>query len=164
MNLPKKNKFYVLVLLLITICCNDSKYSNPYSISVHYQYVIFKVNENQSYNVYVENFFNIKNNINDTLIIPKENIEKNLRMKYRYNDLKPFSFMSKSDLKIAPLDSIDLNCAIDVKDVVEEIPSVINKSDFRIYDNSSKKYLPYSEDYEIIRSDDFGVFKEQYLK
>lgn len=72
--------------------------------------------------------------------------------------------MSKSDLKIAPLDSIDLNCAIDVKDVVKKIPSKINKNDFRVYDNSSKKYLPYSEDYDIIRSTEFGVYKEHYLK
>lgn len=159
-----KKKFYILVLLLITICCSDHKYLKPYSISVHYQYIIFKVNENQSYNVYVENFFNFKNNTNDTLIIPKKNIEKSLRMKYKDNDLKPFSFMSSADLKIAPLDSIDLNCAIDVKDVVKKIPSKINKNDFKVYDNSLKKYLPYSEDYEIIWESDFGVFKEQYLK
>lgn len=151
-----KNKFYVL--LLITICCSNRKHLDPYSISIHYQYVVFKINENQSYNVYVENFFNIKNNTNDTLIIPYKNIEGSLRMKYKNKDQESFSFMSNSDLKIEPLDSIDLNCAIDVKDIVKEIPLKIDKNDYKVYDSSSKKYLPNSEDYEIIRTTKFGVF------
>lgn len=163
-EIDMKNKFYVLVLLLISICCSNCKQLDPYSLRIQYQYIVFKINEDQSYNVYVENFFNIKNNTNKTLVIPYKNIENSLRLQYKNNDLKSFSFMSESDLKIAPLDSIDLNCAVDVKDVVKEIPSKINKNDFRMYDNSSKKYLPYSEDYEIIRTTEFGVFKEQYLK
>ena len=85
-------------------------------------------------------------------------------MKYKNKDQASFSFMSNSDLKIAPLDSIDLNCAVDVKDIVKEIPLKIDKNDYKVYDSSSKKYLPNSEDYEIIRTTKFGVFKEQYLK
>ncbi|UKB85076.1 hypothetical protein LF887_05465 [Chryseobacterium sp. MEBOG06] len=163
MEVIKKNKFYVLVLLLFTSCSNR-KHLDSYSVSIHYQYAVFKINKNQSYNIYVENFFNIKNNTNDTLIVPYKDIEENLSIKYKNSSRKSFSFMSTNDLKIAPLDSIDLNCAVDVKDVIKKIPLKVDKNDYRVYDNSTKKYLPNSSDYEIMRTTKFGVFKEKYLK
>lgn len=157
------NKFYVLILLLF-ISCSNCKNLDPYSVSVHYQYVIFKIDKNQAYNVYVENFLNIKNNTTDTLVIPYKDIEGDLIMKYKDSSEKSFSFMSNSDLKIAPLDSIDLNCAVDVKEIIKKIPQQIDKKDYKVYNTISKKYLLYSNNYEIIRTTKFGVFKEKYLK
>lgn len=162
MEVIKKNTFFVLVLLLFTNC-NSSKHLDSYSVSIHYQYVVFKINKNRSYDVYVENFFNIKNNTNDTLIIPYKDIEGNLSMKYKNTAPKSFSYMSASDIKIAPLDSIDLNCAVNVNDVVKKIPLKVDKNDYKVYHKSSRKYLLNSSDYEIIRTTKFGVFKEKYL-
>lgn len=74
------------------------------------------------------------------------------------------SFMSNSDIRIAPLDSFDLNCAANAKDTVKEFILEVNKEDYKIYDNLSKKYLSYSDDYDIMETTRFGVFKEKYLK
>ncbi|MCY1660970.1 hypothetical protein OVA09_08920 [Chryseobacterium sp. SL1] len=158
-----KNKLYILTLLLLTICCSNSKNENIYSINIHYQYVIFKMNSLNTYDMYVENFFNIKNNTKDTLIIPHKDIKNHLKMVYK-NDSIPLKFMSNSDIKIAPLDSIDLNCAVNLNDAIKEIPTKVDKENYKIYNNYSKKYLSNSDDYEIIRTTKFGVFKEKYLK
>lgn len=158
-----KNNIYILILLLLTICCSNCKSKNKYSINIHYQYVIFKKNDLKTYDVYVENFLNIKNNTSDTLVIPYEEIKDNLTFIYKKGKPSSFRFMSNSNIRIAPLDSLDLNCAVNLYDTVKEIPSKVNKEDYKIYDNFSKKYLLSTEDYEIIRTTKFGVFKEKYL-
>lgn len=159
-----RKKMHLLLLLFMVCCSNSDKKVNSYSISIHYQYVVFKSNAGKSFDVYVENFLNIKNNSNDTLVIPFKNVEENLRMTYKNHTPKSFIFMSKNDIKIAPLDSIDLNCAVNLHDAIEKIPEKIHKKDYRVINSLSKEYLPYSIDYEIIRTTKFGVFKEEYLK
>lgn len=158
-----KNKIYILIILLLTICCSNNRDENNYSINIHYQYVIFKENELKAYNIYIENFLNIKNNTKDTLIIPHKDIKNQLKMVYK-NDSISLNFMSNSDIKIAPLDSIDLNCAVNLNDIVKKIPSKVDRENYKIYNNYSKKYLSNSDDYEIIRTTKFGVFKEKYLE
>jgi gamma-glutamylcysteine synthetase len=158
-----KNKLFIIVLLL-TICCSNEKYKNEYSMSVHYQYVVFKLNDKKRYDVYIENFINIKNMSNDTLLIPFRDIKNNLRMINLNNDSMSLNFMSNDDFKIAPLDSIDLNCAVNLKQTLKDIPAKLNGSDYKIYDKSTKKYLTNTEDYEVIQTTKFGIFKEKYLK
>ncbi|WP_374463595.1 hypothetical protein [Chryseobacterium sp.] len=157
-----KDKVYILIISLITICCSNSRHENNYSINTHYQYVVFKGNDLKTYNIYVENFLNIKNNTKDTLIIPHKDIKNHLKMVYKGDSLS-LSFMSDSDIKIAPLDSIDLNCAVNLNDFVKEIPTKLDKENYKIYNNYSKKYLSNTDDYDIIRTTKFGVFKEKYL-
>ncbi|WPO81809.1 hypothetical protein SD427_13650 [Chryseobacterium sp. JJR-5R] len=158
-----KNKLYALILLLLTICCSNIKHENDYSINIHYQYVIFKDNNLKSYNIYIENFLNIRNNTKDTLIIPHKDIEKHLKMIYKSDSIS-LNFMSNNDIKIVPSDSIDLNCATNLNQTVKEIPLKVNKENYKIYNEATKSNLSYSDDYEIIRSTKFGVFKEKYLK
>lgn len=158
-----KNKVYILILLLLAICCSNIKSTDGYSINIHYQYVMYKENNVKFYNIYIENFLNIKNNTKDTLIIPHKDIKNNLKMIYK-NDSISLNFMSNSDIKIAPLDSIDLNCATSLKQTVKDIPKKVDKDNYKIYNSLTKKTLSYSDDYEIIRTTKFGVFKEKYLK
>ncbi len=158
-----KSTIYILVLLLLTICCSDSKHEDNYIISIHYQYAIFKNNSMGSNNIYIENFLSIKNNTKDTLLIRNKDIKNHLKMIYK-GDSIILNFMSNNDIKIAPLDTIDLNCATNLKQTVKEIPLKVNKDNYRIYNDLTKKNLPYTDDYELIRSTKFGVFQEKYLK
>ena len=161
----KNMKNTLLTLLVIfNICCKTDNHLNSYSVNIKYQYIIFKTNEDKSYNIYVENFFKIKNNTTDTLTIPISDFERNLRIAYKNDSPKPFTFMSESDLTIAPLDSIDLNCAVDLQKKVDKIPMKVNAKDYRVYDNLSNKFLSQDYYYEIIRTTEFGVFKHKYLE
>ena len=55
-------------------------------------------------------------------------------------------------------------CATNLKQTIKEIPLKVNKSNYRIYNDLTKKNLPYTDDYELIRSTKFGVFQEEYLE
>lgn len=158
-----KNNMYILIVMLFTICCSNNRDKGKYSINIHYQYIVFKEKKLNNYGVYVENFLNIKNNTSDTLIIPQKQIENNLKMISKNGSSISLNFISDSNIRIAPLDSIDLNCAVNLNINVKNIPVKVNKEDYRIYDNLTKKYLLNSDDYEIIRTTKFGIFKDEYF-
>lgn len=153
-----RNILYVLFLFIIS--CNNNDLSN-YSVRVHYQYVVFKPRDNgKASDVYIEQFFNIKNNSNDTLKISIENFKNNYKLMYR-GVKKTFVFSSESTIIIYPYDSIDLNCAVNLEHTVKNIPAKVDAKKYRTYDILSKKYLSNCEDYQIIKTRNFGVFQER---